>query len=377
MLDGRPVKTKHQWFHRRVPELKALFQHYMYGWFPPAVKVAGKITRIDTNFFNGRATLKLETLKIGKTGPEVHLLLVIPNHRKNPAPVFLGMNFGGNHTLVDDTNVAVPDAWMPTNIPRVHIANHHASESGRGKLADTWQLEQCIDRGYAVATYFCGDVQMDRTNAEGGVRQLIHVPTAPDDWGTIAAWSWGMERVIDFLGRDKDIDKRAIAVIGQSRFGKASILTGAFDARVVLSIPIQAGCGGTLSVRAKKGETVKQINRLPDWFCQEFHEFNDHPDRLPFDQDCLIALCAPRAVLLGEATKDHLTDPAGTFHMLQMAGVVYKFLGVDGLDATEMPPVNHLIDSNLGYFVGPGGHAPMTSNDWKFVLDFADKHLKR
>jgi hypothetical protein len=378
MLDGKPVTTKRQWFKKRVPELKALFQHYMYGWFPPPVKVTGKITYVDRKFFDGKATLKLETLTLGKApAPEVHVLLLIPNQRAGPAPLFLGMNFSGNHTLVTDTNVPVSTAWMPTNIPRIRIVNHHATPEGRGKAADVWALEQTIDRGYAVATYFCGDVEMDRTNAEGGVRQLIHRVHAPDDWGTIAAWAWGMERVMDYLSKDRDIDRKRIALVGHSRFGKATILAGAFDDRVAMVVPLQAGCGGTAPSRGKIGESVKQINdRFPHWFCDEFKQFNSQPDRLPFDQDCLIAMCAPRPVLLGGATEDTWTNPSGAFAMLKAAGGAYHLVGAEGLAATEMPATNQLVDSNLGFFMRPGKHS-MTKGDWKVFLDFADKHLRK
>jgi hypothetical protein len=374
MLDGKPVKTKKEWFQVRRPELKALFQHYMYGWFPPAVKVTGKIIYIDKNFLDGKATLKLATLNLGRSpAPQVHLMMVIPNHRKKPAPVFLGMNFNGNHALVSDTNVPLPTAWVPANPP--NVVNHHATESGRGTEVDAWALEQSIDRGYAVASYYCGDVEIDSTNAEGGVREMIHVPRAPDDWGTIAAWAWGLQRVVDYLARDRDIDSKRIALVGHSRLGKAAMLAGAFDDRVALVIPLQAGCGGTAPSRGKIGESVKRINTtFPEWFCGVFKQFNDQPELLPFDQDCLIALCAPRPVLLGAAVEDTWANPAGAFAMLQAASGAYRLAGAGGLAASTMPENNVLIDSDLGYFIRPGKHS-MTRGDWKFFLDFADKHL--
>jgi hypothetical protein len=376
MLNGTQVLTRKDWLKKRRPELEQLFQHYMYGWFPPPVRVQGKVTYTDPHFFDGKATLKLVTLRLGKEpAPHVQLLVVIPNHRSKPAPIFVGMNFSGNHTLVNDTNVPLTVSWMPTNIPRIHVVSHHADDSGRGRQIDTWSLEQTIDRGYAVATYYCGDVEEDRTNAAGGVRELIRVPHAPDDWSTIAAWAWGMERVVDYLEKDRDIDRKRIALVGHSRFGKATILAGAFDQRVALVIPLQAGCGGTAPSRGTVGESVKQINnRFPEWFCGEFKAFNDQPARLPFDQDCLIAMCAPRPVLLGGATEDTWTNPEGAFQMLRAASGVYRLLGAEGLAASVMPPVNHLIDSNPGYFLRPGKHS-MTRDDWKFFLDYADKYM--
>jgi hypothetical protein len=355
--------------------LEALFQHYMYGWFPPPVKVEGKVTYLDTAFFGGKATLKLATIRLGRApAPQIHLLTVVPNRRTKPAPVFLGMNFGGNHTLVADTNVPVTGSWLLPELP--HVANSHATEAGRGTEADSWALEQSIDRGYAVATFCCDDVEEDRTNAIGGARELIHAPRAADDWGTVAAWAWGLQRMVDYLREDRDMDRRRIALVGHSRLGKAALLAGAFDERVALVIPLQAGCGGTAPSRGSTGESVKEINtRFPEWFCGVFKEFNDQPERLPFDQNCLIALCAPRPILLGAAVEDTWANPAGAFEMLRSADGAYRLLGAEGLAAQALPGANQLIDGTLGYFIRPGKHS-MTREDWKIFLDFADQHLR-
>jgi hypothetical protein len=361
MRNGEAVKSRQQWVEQRRPELKALFQHYMYGWFPAPLEVHGTVTYSDMNLFGGKATLKLVSLKFGPPqAPELHLMLVVPNHHPGPAPVFLGLNFNGNHALVTDPHVPAPAS----------------SQAKRGSEVHTWELEQSIDRGYAVATFFCGDVEPDQTNAVGGVRETIHVPHAPDDWGTLAAWAWGMHRAVDYLAREPDLDPQRIAVVGHSRLGKACLLAAAFDERIALAIPSQAGCGGTAPSRGQIGESVKRINTVfPHWFCDVFKEFNDQPERLPFDQDSLIALCAPRPVLLGAAVEDTWANPEGAFDMLRSADKVYRFLGVEGLSSTTMPGLNTLVDGNLGYFIRPGKHS-MTKLDWGYFLDFADKHLK-
>jgi hypothetical protein len=182
-----------------------------------------------------------------------------------------------------------------------------------------------------------------------------------------------LQRAVDYLLTDSDLDGKHIALVGHSRLGKAAMLAGAFDDRVALTIPLQAGCGGTAPSRGTVGESVLRINTaFPHWFCGEFKKFNTQPDRLPFDQNCLIALCAPRAVLLGAAVEDTWANPAGAFDMLKSADTVYRFLGADGLAAQTMPETNKLIDSNLGFFIRPGKHS-MTKQDWQFFLDFADK----
>jgi hypothetical protein len=372
MFDGSTVATREQWFEKRRPELQALFQHYMYGWFPPPVQVRGVVTYSDAHFFDGQATLKLVTLKLGAPGaPETHLLMVTPNHRAGPVPVFLGMNFNGNHRLVTDTNVPLATCWLEGREP--FVIHNRAAEAGRGTDTSVWELQQSISRGYAVATFCCGDVEPDTTNATGGVRETIHRPAASDDWGTIAAWAWGLQRAVDYLVTDTEVDSHHIALVGHSRLGKAAMLAGAFDDRVALVIPLQAGCGGTAPSRGTVGESVQRINTsFPHWFCDEFKKFNTQTNLLPFDQNCLIALCAPRPVLLGAAVEDTWANPSGAFDMLKSADKVYRFVGADGLSAQTMPETNHLIDSNLGFFIRPGKHS-MTKLDWQYFLDFADK----
>ncbi len=127
-----------------------------------------------------------------------------------------------------------------------------------------------------------------------------------------------------------------------------------------MAIPLQAGCGGTAPSRGTVGESVKRINTsFPHWFNGAFKEFNDRPDRLPFDQHCLVALMAPRPVLLANAVEDTWANPNGQFEVLKAADPVYRLLGADGLDATQMPPLGKLIDSTLGYYIRAGNHSMM------------------
>jgi hypothetical protein len=376
MLNGDRVTTKEQWVEKRRPELKDLFQYYMYGFMPPAPdKVESKIEREDAKAFDGKATLKEVTISFGPPDTQkIHLLLVVPNNRKGPAPVFLGMNFNGNHTLINDPAVRLPTVWMPAG---PGVKDNRATDAGRGTQIDVWALEQSIDRGYAVASFYCGDVDPDRPDVRQGVQPHLRKKgeePGPHDWGTIAAWAWGLQRAVDYLRTDKNVDKDHIAVVGHSRLGKAAIVAGAFDERIALVIPLQAGCGGTSPSRGKVGETVKVINQhFPHWFDATFKEFNDHPDRLPFDQNCLAALVAPRPLLYCCAVEDTWANPVGQFEMLQSADAVYRLLKAGGLEAKEMPEVGHLSDGQLGYYIRPGKHS-MTKGDWKVFLDYADKH---
>src|SRR5262249_9170852 len=177
--------------------------------------------------------------------------------------------------------------------------------------------------------------------------------------------------------REGDVERGRIAVVGHSRLGKAALVAGAFDERFRVVIPHQAGCGGSAPSRGTVGESVKQINdRFPHWFNAAFKQFNDRPDRLPFDQNALVALVAPRAVLFTNATEDTWANPEGQFQVLKAAAPVYALLGAGGLAADAMPETGKLVASTLGYAIRPGKHS-MTREDWSFFLDFADAHLGR
>jgi hypothetical protein len=381
MFDGRPVTSKERWFRERGPELREFFQHYMYGRLPPAPeKIDATIERTDPKALGGKATLKEVTVAFGPPEmPRIHLLLVVPNQRRGPVPVFIGMNFGGNHAVIADPQIRLPTVWMYPN--RVGVQHNRATEAGRGTEVDVWALDQSVARGYAVATFYSGDIDPDRSDVREGIQphlnKLGKIKPGPDACGTIAAWAWGIHRAVDYLVTDADLDKDRIAVVGHSRLGKTALLAAAFDERIALAVPLQAGCGGTAPSRGKVGESVKQINdHFPHWFDATFKEFNDHPDRLPFDQHCLVALVAPRPVLFANAVEDTWANPKGQFQVLQAADPVYRFLGVEGLEAKEMPPPGQLVASRLGYFIRPGKHS-MTREDWKAFLDFADKQLGR
>jgi hypothetical protein len=377
LFNGEKVTSKEEWEKQRRPELKALFQHFMYGYLPPPEKIQTTVEHEDREAFGGKATLREVAISFGPPEtPKIHLLLVVPNKRKGPAPVFVGMNFCGNHALVADPKVRIPTAWMYPNNPGVK--NNRATEAGRGKQIDVWALEQSIDRGYAVATFYNGDIDPDQKDVREGIQPHLGKKDAkpgPHDWGTIAAWAWGIHRVVDYLVEHKDLDRTRIAVVGHSRLGKTALLAAALDERIAMAIPHQAGCGGTAPSRGKVGESVKKINSaFPHWFNATFKEFNDQVERLPFDQHCLVALVAPRPVLFSNAVEDQWANPDGQFEVLQAATPVYRFLGVEGLEAKMVPPLGKLVDSRLGYFIRAGKHS-MTKEDWKVFLDFADRHF--
>jgi len=390
MQDGRKVTDRDMWFMERRPELIRLFQHYMYGQLPSRPEsVTGTVERVDVNAFDGKATLTEVTIRFGPPEvPPIHLLLVVPNRRTAPAPVILGMNYFGNHTLLHDKRVRLPENWVPER--GEGVVRNRSTEASRGTWAEIWRIEETIDRGYAVATFYNGDIDPD-TPSERGLQRFFPPADAADSCGTIGAWAWGLQRAVDYLVSSPGIDPRRIVVTGHSRLGKAALVAAAFDERIAMAIPHQAGCGGTAPSRAriaigkpwnnldspqsKRPETVTDLNeKFPHWFNARFKEFNDHAERLPFDQHCLVALCAPRPVLFTNGRSDTWINPAGQFAVMQAAAPVYRLLNAGDFTATELPSDTGLMRGVLGYSLRPGAHS-LLREDWQTFLDFANQHF--
>ncbi len=380
MFDGKPVLNKAQWEKSRRPELKALFQNYMYGYLPPAPKIKATVGKSYKDFFGGKATMKEVTIDLGKPGaPKIYVVMFIPNGKKAPAPAILGTNFCGNHTLTTDPRVSLNPNWIPTSQYCPGVVNNKATDAARGKGIDSeWGIEDAVERGYAVVSFYSGDIVPDTNDFTKGVYPFFSAPNATKEnsWGAVAAWAWGFQRVMDYLVTDKAIAKKRIAAFGHSRMGKAAMFAAAMDERIALVFPHQAGMGGTSPNRGTVGESVKAINdRFPYWFNDNFPLFNDNTAKLPFDQNGLVALMAPRPVMFSCAVEDTWSNPPGQFQVLQAADKVFRLVSGEGLEATAMPEPGKMVESRLGFFYRNGKHST-TQEDWKAFLEFADKHLK-
>lgn len=382
--DGTRVADAETWRTKRRPELLDLFATEMYGKVPTkTVPMNAEHGTRNDEALGGKAVMRQVRLRfgVGDEGPAVDVLLFIPKNTGKPAPAFLGLNFGGNQSVHPDPRIRITSSWVRDN-PKAGVVNNRATEASRGTEASRWPAETIIDRGYALVTAYYGDIDPDYDDGfRNGIHPLLDGPDqerpGPDEWGSIAAWAWGLRRILDHLETDRDIDAKRVVVMGHSRLGKTALWAGANDERFAAVISNDSGEGGAALARRRFGETTRIINAsFPHWFCANFKKYNDRENDLPCDQHELIALIAPRPVLICSAEDDQWADPKGEFLAALGADPVYRLLGTDGLAAREMPPLSRPVLSTIGYSIRPGAH-DVTDADWSVYLDFADKHLGR
>lgn len=366
--NGRKVKNRADWGRRRI-ELLRLFEENVYGASPGAMKdVSVEAGKIDT-VLGGKAMRKMVTIRFRQTRT-LDLLIYLP--KKRPAPVFVGVNFRGNHTVTNDPDVPITTKWVYNNA--------RSTETSRGMQASQWPVEQIIDGGFGLATFYSGDMSPDFNEGfEQGIEPLFYRPGQthgdPGEWGALGAWAWGLSRAMDYFETDPDIDRRRVAAMGHSRMGKTALWAGARDTRFAMVVSNCSGAGGATIARRRFGESAKDLEtHFPWWFCENYAKFSDNEDALPVDQHELLALAAPRPLYVAVAQEDLESDPRGQLLSAIAATPVYKLLGTDGLAVTEMPELNHPVMSRIGFHIRPGKH-DITAYDWAQYLAFARRYM--
>jgi len=373
---GEAVTSVDEWVKIRRPEVLRLFQKQVYGRTPDFKgQVQFKLEDEDRNYLEGTAIRKQVSIEI-TTGTETlkaQVLIYLPFCAvKEPAPVFTLLNFGGNQTIEPDPGIYLPEGWLPER--------YSPAEGLRGSKSSRYPLADILSNGYGLVTAYCGDFDPDfHDGFKNGIHPLLDGPDErqPDAWATVAAWAWGLSRIMDYLETDAEVDHTRVAVLGHSRLGKTSLWAGALDQRFSIIISNNSGCTGAAVARNRKGETVEVINTsFPHWFCDNYKHFNDREDTLPVDQHMLIALAAPRPVYVASATEDKWADPEGEFMACVGAESVYSLYGLGGVGTKVMPdPDTPLNVGYIGYHLRTGKH-DLTAYDWARYMDFAERHWK-
>jgi hypothetical protein len=310
MNDGTHVTTRDQWQKRRE-EMKAILEEYEYGHMPPAPgnTVGKEISAKDLPQQN------------------LHYRLV-------------HLSFGPEQKLGFDMAIFSPASSATTKPPLATILTLSFGNDERSANA----FRPAFERGYAVAVI--------------GYQQL-----GADNRNDFAAWAWGLSRAVDFLVTDAATDKDRIIVTGTSRLGQAALLAGAMDERIGMVAPVAGGMALRFSGKDKPGggQGIKEIvEQNTYWFGPRFEEFKDAPEKLPSDQNWLLALAAPRPFILCNSLADQYGNTRAAVQTYLGAKPVYEFLGAP---------------NNLGLNFRPGGHG-MQAADWSAILDFADEKLR-
>jgi hypothetical protein len=374
---GARVRDAATWTRVRRPEILRMIETTQFGRAPGKPdKVV--VDRFDTGTpaLGGKAVRRQTTLYFteNRIGPKAELLSYVPADAKGPVPLLLQISFSANASVVADSGIKPGEIWNAREKKRV------PAPTGQFGRVDILPF---LEQGFGFATLYYGDIEPD---LDGGIpfgirgRYLKPEQTqfAPDEWGTIAAWAWGLSRVMDHLETEPAIDAKRVALLGASRLGKTVLWTGATDPRFAVILASVSGESGAALSRRNYGETVRHMTdstRYDYQFARAYQTYGDRVDQLPFDGHMLISLIAPRPLLLQTGSTDFWSDPKGEYLAAVAASPVWRLLGTEGLGIDHFPAAGEPVLSRLGYYMHEGGHG-ILRQDWPVFLSFMQKHLR-
>jgi hypothetical protein len=373
LANGKQVTDAKTWWQKRRPEILAMFETQQYGVAPGRPRDERfEVFDKGTPAFDGKAVRKQVLIHLFKdpAGPTIQLVEYLPAAAKRPVPMFLMICFTAASSVFDDKGIREGMVWNPETKQKVPASQ--IQQAAQMKFNPLPFLEA----GIGVAAFYYGDVDPDFPDGYAlGIRALDakgdEASRAPDAWGSIAAWAWALSRAQDYLETDKSVNAQRVAIYGASRLGKTVLWAAARDQRFAAVIDCCSGKSGAALSRRNFGETIGQGPGY--WFAPNYRKYADNETALPFDAHMLLALIAPRPVLLQTGQYDYAADPKGEFLAAVAAGPVYRLLGKQDLGTSDWPPSGPILN-DIGYTMNSGGHGP-APGDWNVYLEFLKKHL--
>jgi hypothetical protein len=398
LKNGKKVTTSDQWWKQRRPEIVEDFEREVLGRIPAGVpKVTWEVTKTVGAQVGGRAVIGKQLLgHVDNSGDpdikvDIQMTLVVPKDAKWPAPV---MVMFGPRTIPE---IAFPAPVFPGRAGAPGRAG--GPPPAPPVPSDPPAMEQLIADGWGFASINPASIQAD--NGAGLTKGIIGLvnkgqPRRPDDWGALRAWGWGASRGLDYLETDRAVNAKQVGIEGVSRYGKAALVTMAFDTRFAVVLIGSSGEGGAKLHRRNWGEAVENLTGTGEyhWMAGNFLKYGASDAKfgamtaadLPVDAHELLALCAPRATFVSYGVPEKgdakWLDHQGSFMAAVAAEPVFRLLGAKDLGVKEdyrtakMPGVNvGLLDGQLAWRQHDGGHTD--APNWKYFIPWADRMLKR
>ncbi|XWW45201.1 acetylxylan esterase [Fibrella sp. USSR17] len=420
---GKKVTTADQWWKQRRPELIDDFEREMYGRIPKNVPRVTWITKVTDNEFVGRTPVIAKQL-IGRVdnsdyplvNVNINMVLVLPQNVKGPVPVMMMLGFPSlpapaqpSPADLEKINVAFKEMMIKSDPSMKAIFDRYPAYMPITRLAgpgffappvngDSPPTEQLLAAGWGYCTIEPGSIQAD--NGAGLTRGIIGLvnkgqPRKPDDWGALRAWAWGASRALDYLETEPQVNAKQVGIEGVSRYGKAALVTMAFDQRFGMVLIGSSGKGGTTLHRRVFGEAVESLTSSGEyhWMAGNYLKYGTEESSfgrktgcdLSVDSHELLALCAPRPTFVSygipEKGDAKWLDQVGSYKATIAAGPVFKLLGAKDLgvsndyDTEKMPPMQTpLTDGELAWRQHNGGHTD--APNFQYVIPWANRELK-
>src|SRR5271169_1038969 len=367
--NGKRVTTAKVWWGTRRPEIVEDFDREVYGRAPKVTpKVTWEVTSTlremngDVPVVTKKLVGHVDNSAFPSIKVDIQLTLSTPANALGPVPVMMELAFS-------------PEVMAA-------IAKRFPEMAATANKGPTWQ-QQVLAKGWGYAVLIPTSVQADKGDGlTEGIIGLVNKgqPRKLDDWGALRAWAWGASRAMDYFESDKAVDAHQIGIEGHSRYGKAALVTMAYDPRYAIAYVSSSGAGGAALWRRNFGEQIGNVAGTGEyhWMAGNFLKYAGPltPNDLPVDSHELIALCAPRPVFIGAGATngDGWVDAKGMFLAAAGAGPVYKLLGKKDLGTAEFPAIETpLTDGELAYRQHSGGHTP--GPNWPTFLTFASRYI--